>query len=162
MQCQNFDKQDLFAIGAVGKEKTKNPGLDFHPSLIWQQGVASIEAEWRRIHHFTRLTLVYKSQLTTAMRANSFLWCFSMLQNYLSRPGYSLDQIPMGTFGCYTFPHTPHCRQTAAAGGVAGEGGFFSALLKVFQKKSMRRHFKERWRVKYYFLPFTFKLQAGK
>lgn len=58
-----------------------------------------------------------------------------MLQNYLSRPSYSLDLLPTGTFGCYTFPHTPHSWQTTAAGGVAGEDGFFSALLKVFQIK---------------------------
>lgn len=59
-----------------------------------------------------------------------------MLLNYLSRPGYSLDLLPTGTFGCYTFPHTPHSWQTAAAaGGVAGKDGFFSALLKVFQIK---------------------------
>lgn len=45
MQCQNFDKQGLSAMKAVGKNETKNLGLEFHPSLIWQQCVASVEAE---------------------------------------------------------------------------------------------------------------------
>lgn len=47
MQCQNFDKQDLSAMGAVGKKDTKNLRLDFHPSLIQQQCVASVEAKQR-------------------------------------------------------------------------------------------------------------------
>lgn len=45
MQCQNFDKQGLSAMKAVGKNETKNLGLEFHPSLIWQQCVASAEVE---------------------------------------------------------------------------------------------------------------------
>lgn len=36
IQCQNFDKQGLSAMQAVGKKETKNLGLDFYPSLIWQ------------------------------------------------------------------------------------------------------------------------------
>lgn len=40
-----FDKQGLSAMKAVGKNVTKNLGLEFHPSLIWQQCVASVEAE---------------------------------------------------------------------------------------------------------------------
>lgn len=47
MQCQNFDKQDLSAMGAVGKKEIKNLSLDLHPSFIWQQRVASVEAEQR-------------------------------------------------------------------------------------------------------------------
>lgn len=47
MQRQNFDKQGLSAMGAAGKKEAKNLGLDFHPILIWQQCVASVEAEQR-------------------------------------------------------------------------------------------------------------------
>lgn len=47
MQYQNFDKQGLSAMAAVGKKETKNLGLELHPNLIWQQGGASVEAEWR-------------------------------------------------------------------------------------------------------------------
>lgn len=118
MQCQNFAKQGLSAMGAVGKKETKNLGLDFHPNLIWQQCVASIEAE-RRLesttspgcHLFTRASSQLLSELAVSygnQRTASNKWCCSMLQNYLSRSGYSLDPLPMGTFGRYTFPHTPH------------------------------------------------------
>lgn len=45
MQCHIFDKQGLSAMKAVGKNETKNLGLEFHPILIWQQCAASVEAE---------------------------------------------------------------------------------------------------------------------
>jgi len=45
MQCQNFVKQGLSAMRAVGKNETQDIGLEFHPSLIWQRCVASVEVE---------------------------------------------------------------------------------------------------------------------
>lgn len=145
MQCQNLDKHSLPAMGSVGKNETKILGLEFHPSLIWQQCEASVEAEqrlesttWPGWHLFTRassqllweLTVSYGNQRTALIK-----WHFSMLHNYLSRSGYSLDPLPTRTFGCYAFPRTTHSWQAAAAGGVAGEDGFLSALFKVFQIK---------------------------
>lgn len=44
MQCQNFDKQGPSVMKAIGKNETKNLGLEFHPRLIWQQRVASADA----------------------------------------------------------------------------------------------------------------------
>lgn len=159
MQCQNFDKQGLSAMGAVGKNETKNLGLDFNPSLIWQQCVASGEAEqrlesttWPGWHLFTRassqllweLTVSYGNQRAVLIKRH-----FSTLQNYLSRPGYSLGPLPTGTFGCHTFPHTPHSWQLADCCCC------FSSI-KGFPNKNQWDDFKERWRVKYYFFFLLF------
>lgn len=97
MQCQNFDKQGSSAMKAVGKNQTKNPGLEFHPSLIWQQRVPSAQAEqglesttWPGWHLFTRagsqllgeLTVSYSNQIIAFIKLH-----FSMLCNDLKRPG---------------------------------------------------------------------------
>lgn len=87
------------------ERKTKNLGLVFHPSLIWQQCVAPVEAEqrlesttWPGWHLFTRASSQLLWELTVSygnQRSALIKWCFCMFQNYLSRPGYSLDPLPM-------------------------------------------------------------------
>lgn len=141
MQCQNFDKQDLSAMGAVGKKEIKNLSLDLHPSFIWQQRVASVEAEqrlesttWPGWHLFTRassqllwqLTVSYDNQRTALIK-----WHFSMLQNYLAGRLFIRSITKRNIW----LLHIPSQLVDCCCSRVAGQDGFFSVLLKLFQIK---------------------------